>query len=214
MNLGSACAILGNHRDDCFLHGPSRVSVSTNCRDSIGILLCKAKLRISRGQFGTNHPNRVCPHMSSRKKNRGAILIDALVGLFILGMGAIAYYGLLPVIHRAHEIAQQDSKAAQIAARVTEQVGMLKPSEINATTLNQLNLIDANQAGQPWTFSHIPLDDGTSYSPAKVLRNGQGTITTTNLSNSSVLVNVTVTWSSPSGASRSFSTGTVVGGYR
>jgi hypothetical protein len=152
--------------------------------------------------------------MHHGRKNSGAILIDALVGLFILGMGAVAYYGMLPVVHRGHEIAQQESKAAQIAARVTEEFALLKPSEVSASTLAQLNLIDAGQTGQPWTFSHIPLDDGTSYSPAKVLRNGQGTITTTNLSQGSILVSVTVTWSSPTGKARTFTTGTIVGGYR
>lgn len=141
-------------------------------------------------------------------------MLDALIGLFILGMGAIGYYSLLPVVHRSQEISQQESKAAQIAARVTEEFALLKPSEITYSTLRQLNLIDSNQTSQPWSFSRIPLDDGTSYSPAKVLRNGQGTITTSDLANGSVLVTVTISWTSPSGASRSFTTGTVVGGYR
>jgi hypothetical protein len=150
-----------------------------------------------------------------RKQIRtGAVLIDALIGFFILGMGAVAYYGLMPVLHRGHEIAQQESKAAQIATRVTEQIGMLKPADLNATTLNGLNLIDANQAAQPWSFDHIPLDDGTSYSPAKVLRSGKGFITTSDIGQGSVLVTVLITWKSPTGRSRSFTSGTVVGGYR
>jgi hypothetical protein len=150
-----------------------------------------------------------------RKQIRaGAVLIDALIGIFILGMGAVAYYGMLPVIHRGHEIAQQESRAAQIATRLTEQIAMLKPADLNASTLHDLNLIDANQGAQPWSFSHIPLDDGTDYSPAKTLRSGTGSITTSSIGQGSILVTVTVGWKSPVGKTRSFTTGTVVGGYR
>jgi hypothetical protein len=139
--------------------------------------------------------------------------VDALVGLFVLAMGAVSYYSLLPVVHRSQEIAQQESKAAQMAARVTAQFAMLKPSEVNAATLNQMNIIDAVTA-EPWSFSHIPLDDGTSFSPAKVLRNGQGQITTSSIGQGSILVTVRITWNSPTGVARAFTTGTVVGGYR
>lgn len=150
----------------------------------------------------------------NRRRICGAILLDSLVALFILGMGAVTVYGMLPVIKRSHEIAQQESKAGQMAARMTEQLAMLKPSNLNTTTLSQLNLIDAGQIAQPWTFSHIPEDDGTNYSPAKVLRNGVGTLTTSDIGQGSVLVKVTITWNSPSGVARSFTTGTVIGGYR
>src|SRR5579862_7972616 len=146
------------------------------------------------------------------RTRRGAILIDILIGMFILSMGAVAYYALMPVISRSQEISQQESKAGQMAARVTEQFNMLKPSEVTQSTLSGLNLIDAGQGAQPWTFSHIPLDDGTDYSPAKVLRNGVGTITTTNIDHGSILVAVSISWQSPSGKARTYTTGTVVGG--
>ena len=129
-------------------------------------------------------------------------------------MGAVSFYSLLPVISRSHEMAQQESKAAQIAARVAEEYGMLKPNEVNATTLASLKLIDVNQDAQPWSFSHIALDDGTDFSPAKALKNGTGSITTTNLAQGSILVTIRVPWTAPTGKSRSFTTGTVVGGYR
>lgn len=145
----------------------------------------------------------------------GSVLLDSLIGLFILGMGAVAYFGLLPVVHRSSEISRQESRAAQIAARVIEQLGMLKPAEVNSSTLKQLNLIDGSSTEeQPWTFSNIPLDDGTSYSPAKVLRNGRGSIWMSSIANGSVLVTLEITWDSPSGASRSYRTGTIIGGYR
>lgn len=152
--------------------------------------------------------------MSMRNKRRGSILLDALIALFIVGMGAVAFYGLLPVISRSHEIAQQESKAGQMVARVSEEFGMLKPNEVNLDTLTKLNLIDPNQGAQPWSFSHIPLDDGTGYSPAKILRNGTGTITTSNIANGSILIKINLTWKSPTGRARSLTTGTVVGGYR
>ena len=149
-----------------------------------------------------------------RTKKSGSVLIDALVGIFILGMGAVAYFGLLPVVHRSQQIAQQESKAGQIAARIAEEYGMLKPSEVNATTLTTMNLIDSGQTSQPWTVTHIPLDDATDYSPSKALENGAGTVTTSTIANGSILVTIQITWKSASGKSRSFTTGTIIGGYR
>ncbi len=148
------------------------------------------------------------------RKNKGSILIDCVIAIFILGMGAVCYYGLLPVVMRSHQIASQESKAGQIATRVAEQYAMLKPSNINVDTLTKLNLIDTGQNAQPWTFTHLPIDDGTDYSPAKVLNNGVGQITTSNIANGSVLITITLTWNSPTGKARSLTTGAVVGGYR
>jgi len=141
-------------------------------------------------------------------------MIDCLIAIFILGMGAVSYYSLLPVVKQSHMIAQQESKVGQMCTRVVEEFSMLKSSQVTASTLSQLNLIDPNQTNQPWTFSHIPLDDGTDYSPAKELINGVGTITTSNIANGSVLITITISWNSPTGAKRSYTTGTVVGGYR
>lgn len=149
-----------------------------------------------------------------RRKSRGIILMDALFGIAIFVLGALAFYGLMPVIHRSQEIAQQESKAAQIVARVTEELSMLKPSQVTTATLTQIGVIDAGQTAAPWTFSNIPLDDGTSYSPAKMLRNGKGTISIATIDKGSVLATVTLTWRSPSGKSESLTAGTVVGGYR
>ena len=142
-------------------------------------------------------------------------MIDGLIGMFILGMGAVSFYALMPVMGRAHEIAQQESKAGQMASRIAEEFALLKPNEVHGPTLSALNLIDPGQADTgPWTVSHIPMDDGTDYSPAKQLRNGAGTVSTSNLAGGSILVKVQITWSSPSGAIRSYTTGTVIGGYR
>src|ERR1051326_4192898 len=145
----------------------------------------------------------------SRRTKSGSILIDALIGIFIVGMGAVAYFGLMPVVARSHQIAQQESKAGQIATRLSEEFGMLKPNEINTSTLVGLHLIDSSRVSQPWSFTNIPLDDGTDYSPAKVLKNGTGTISTTDIGQGSTLVTIRVAWTSPTGVSRSFTTGTV-----
>jgi Tfp pilus assembly protein PilV len=137
-----------------------------------------------------------------------------LVGLFVLVMGTLSYMSLITITSRSQGISSEDSKAAQMTARLLEQVQLLKPADLNTETLTSLNLIDAGQDASPYSFTNIPLDEGTHYSPAQSLRNGTGQLKVTNLQNGSVLVETTITWTSPVGKQKTFTAGTIVGGYR
>ena len=141
-------------------------------------------------------------------------MIDSLVGLFVLVMGTLAYMSLTSITGRSQGISSEDSKAAQMTARLLEQVQLLKPADLNTQTLTSLNLIDSGQAGPPYTFTNIPLDEGTHYSPARTLRNGKGTLNLTNLQYGSVLVETTITWQAPTGKLKTYTAGTIIGGYR
>lgn len=101
-----------------------------------------------------------------------------------------------------------------MAQRMIEHLQLLKPSDLNASTLSTINLIDADQTEQPFTFSEIPLDEGTGYSPSRAIRSGQGVMAISDLDANSKLVTITMSWTTPKGKTRSFQTGTVLGGYR
>jgi Tfp pilus assembly protein PilV len=141
-------------------------------------------------------------------------MIDSLVGLFVLVMGALSYLSLATITSRSQGISSEDSKAAQMTARLLEQIQLLKPADLNTQTLASLNLIDADDDASPYSITQIPLDEGTHYSPKQALRNGAGTLTITNLTYGSVRAEVEITWTSPTGKTKSFKSGTIVGGYR
>jgi hypothetical protein len=90
----------------------------------------------------------------------------------------------------------------------------MSPTALNATALTAAGLIDSGQSSSPYSFSQVPLDNSTRYSPSKALRNGTGLLSLQSIGDGSVRVTVVVSWKSEAGANRSITTGTIVGGYR
>lgn len=151
---------------------------------------------------------------SRRRNKKGSILLDALIGVFILTMATLSYLSLTVVTHRSQVISKDESKATQMVSRLLEQVQLLKTSDMSVTTLKAMNLVDSNSTGSPYSFTNIPLDQGTMYSPSKALTNGTGTMTLLPLNNGSLRVVATIKWMSSSGEARSFTSGTIIGGYK
>ena len=141
------------------------------------------------------------------------MLIDGLFAIGVLAMAAISFLTLLPVIQRTTESSSQQTLAIQMSSRVIEHLQMLKSTDCNAPTLYSLNLIDANQTSSPYTFTNIPLDNGSDYSPAKCLPHGQGLMTFSDLGNGSTMCQIQISWKGTAGT-QTYTTGTVLGGYR
>ena len=148
------------------------------------------------------------------RERRGALLIDVVVGSFLLAMLAISTMSLIPVLKRGEIASRRRSQAVQMVTRMLEQVQMLRATDVNLTTLTQLNLIDANQTQQPFSFTHVPMDEASRYSPAQVLRNADGKLTYSSLTDGSVKVTVTLTYLSEAGKTQTIQSGTVVGSFR
>lgn len=145
---------------------------------------------------------------------RGSILLDALIGVFIVTIAALSYLSLTVITHKAQAISKDDSKAAQMTARLLEQMQLLTTRDVNVSTLKAMNLVDSSSTGSPYSFTNIPLDQGTMYSPSQALPDGKGSMSVVTLANGSVRVVATVTWRSASGTARSFTSGTIIGAYR
>lgn len=149
-----------------------------------------------------------------RTKKRGALFIEVLLGIFVLSMGAAAMFSLFPTLTRAERISREESIAGQLSNRYLEHIQLLRPTELTRTNLSQLGLIDEGETELPYAFTHVPLDEASGYSPARMLRNGAGELDIDVLEDGSKLVTVTISWKSSSGISRSFRSGTVLGAYR
>lgn len=149
-----------------------------------------------------------------QRRKRGALLIDLLIAVFVLSVASLSFFSLFPTIARSQRIARDETVAQQMSQRLVEQLNLLKPADITPEVLTGLNLIDTGQTQPPYSFSNIPLDQASRYSPSQALQNGTGTLAVTQLDAQSVRLDVTISWKSSKGKTMSVTTGTILGGYR
>lgn len=142
------------------------------------------------------------------------MIIDTMIGLFIFALGAAAFYGLMPILKQGETISRYESVATQMCSRMVEHLQTFRPSDLTAEALSQLNLIDDGQVGSPYSFSNVPMDHASRYSPSQALPNGTGTLTVTPIESGCLRLDVEVTWRSPTGRTSRVRTGTILGGYR
>jgi len=145
---------------------------------------------------------------------RGSVLLDCIIGLTFLSMGAASFYSLFPIVSKAHAIGVQEQRATQICTKMLEHIQLLSPGKLTATNLTGMQLIDAGQSASPYTFTNCPLDNATDFSPSKALKNGTGTLTITNLNYGNVQAVASVTWKTPTGKTETVTMGTILGSYR
>lgn len=129
-------------------------------------------------------------------------------------MLAITTMSLLPVLKRGEIASRRRSQAMQMVTRMLEQVQMLHATDISTATLSKLNLIDSGQTTQPFSFTHVPMDEASRYSPAQVLRDADAKLSYTALTDGSVKVMVTIKYTSEAGKTQTVNSGTVIGSFR
>ncbi len=150
----------------------------------------------------------------AKRRQRGAILVDVLIGMFFMIMATMTLMSLFPVIKRGEQISTEDTKAVQMCNRLVEHVQMLGAKDITIENLTALNLVDKDQNALPLSFTHIPLDEGAMYSPYQVLRNADGNLTYKTINGGAILVTITLQYDSDTGKKKVIQTGTVVGAFR
>ena len=150
----------------------------------------------------------------ARRLKRGALLVDVVIGMFFLVTATLTLMSLFPVIKKGEQVSTEESKAVQMSNRLLEHVQMLGAKDITLQNLTALNLIDAGQTAQPYSFTHVPLDEASRYSPAQVLRAANGQMTCTTIGGNSVKVLITLTFTSDTGKVTTVKTGTIVGAFR
>lgn len=168
--------------------------------------------------------------MRNRRRTRtqsGSLIIDTLVGLLIFALGAAAFFSLMPALQQGEKISKYESVATQISGRMIEHLQTLRPSEVTAENLTQMNLIDAGQTKSPFTFTDVPMDHATLYSPSQALPNGKAEMSIAPMDSKALFVVIEISWdafagkrqpvdskAAPKQKRRTFTTGTVIGGYR
>ena len=68
--------------------------------------------------------------------------MDTMVGVLVFGLGAAAFYTLMPVLSKGESISKYESVATQVAGRLIEHIQTMRPEDVTAANLERLNLID------------------------------------------------------------------------
>src|SRR5260221_11717912 len=89
---------------------------------------------------GANRGNQLREEMKLRSRSRAFILIDTLIGAGILGLGATAFWMMLPTIDRSQRLSQHRARASQIASRAAEKLQPLTVTALPGTTLKTLHI--------------------------------------------------------------------------
>ncbi len=148
------------------------------------------------------------------RTRRGSLLIDVMCALFILAMGVLAIFSTLPASKATQIMSADQANATYLSTKYIEQLQFLRTSQLTASTLKNLNLIDADAVSAPYSWANVPLDDGSYYSPAKRLKNAVATVNFTNIDSGAVRCDVVMKWKTPNGIQQTLTTGTIVGGYK
>ncbi len=146
-----------------------------------------------------------------KRKNRGFTIIDSMIGVMVLLMGALSFTAALPVVSRSQKVADDQSKAVQIAQWQVEQVRQAGFLNLSFERLYPLGLVDDWNGSGPMTFTTAPNVESGRFSPSLQLRDGVGELVIEDASDSIREVRVTVKWKSPAGNDRSVMLSTLVG---
>jgi len=145
------------------------------------------------------------------RRQRGLTLIDTMIGMMILAMGALSFTALMPVMARGQKMSQEVSVANQIALRELENLRLLGYNSLEYTDIHATGLCDTYSGSGPIMFSHVVQDEAKQLSAATSLKNGTGTVEISDVSANLRSVIVTVNWTSASNKSRSVALSTLVG---
>jgi hypothetical protein len=137
-----------------------------------------------------------------------------MIGMFFLVMTTLSLMSLFPVIKKGEQLGTERSKAVQICNRLLEHVQMLGATDVTYNNLYALNLVDSSTNVQPYSFTHVPLDEASRYSPAQTLRDAEGELWHEELEDGSVLVKIRLRYKTDTGHTDEIETGTVIGGFR
>lgn len=149
-----------------------------------------------------------------RSKRRGALIIDVLIGFLVFGMGVAAFFATMPIFQSGQMISRNETIATQIANRMIEHLQTLRPQQLTPEVLEEMNLIEFGQTAGPYTFTHMPMDEASRYSPAQMLPEADAKLALVNIGSGSVRAEITISWKNPRAHAQTVKTGTIVGGYK
>jgi prepilin-type N-terminal cleavage/methylation domain-containing protein len=122
------------------------------------------------------------------KRKLGYTLIEVLVSLFLISMGAIMYTATLPMAAKGSRMVGNYQQASSLVQHKIDQLRAVGYGRLDYTDLlASLDIIDASPTSSPYSFTTI---DGLS----AIYPNATGTIAVSDFSSTIKQVTVTLTW--------------------
>ena len=123
------------------------------------------------------------------RRKPGYTLIEVMVSLFVVSMGAIMYTSMLPMAAKGSRMVGNYQQASSLVQHKIDQLRAVGYGRLDYTDLlASLDIIDASPGSSPYSFTTI---DGLS----SIYPGATGTIAISDYSSNIKQVTVTLTWS-------------------
>ena len=128
----------------------------------------------------------------ARQSRAGFSLVEVMVSLFIVAIGAVMYYALIPMSFKTGKMVGNYQQASSLVQHKIDQGRGVGYGRLTFTELRNAGIIDASPTASPFSFTTV---DGLT----AIYPNAVATITITDFSASIKQVTVSLTWTgSPS----------------
>ena len=131
------------------------------------------------------------------RPDKGSVLLDAMIGMFILVVAALIYSATMAMSAVSRAKADEFTKATSIVNRELESIKNLGYDNLTHDALAYYSLISATPATSPYSFTSV---GATNDRIGTLLRDGTGTVAVTDESGTLRKVVVTLNWTSRTGA--------------
>lgn len=146
----------------------------------------------------------MCKKMLRRRK-RGAMLIDAMIGIYILAIVGLIYAATLSAAAISRAMADEHTKAVALVSRQLESIKNVGYANLTYDSLYYYKLIDASPNASPYSITNTGLQPSDRV--CNILKSGTGTVKIDDVTASLRKVTVKVSWVSR-GSTRSVSAST------
>jgi hypothetical protein len=134
--------------------------------------------------------------MGLARNRRGAILIDAMTGIYVLALGTAVYVAAVCSATQSYSMVNNGGKALAAADMEIEAIKSLTYGNANYNSLIFYQLIDESSSTSPFSFTNAT-GNGTALS--NLIPGATGTVTVTDESTTQRKIIVAVTWTTQTG---------------
>jgi len=131
-----------------------------------------------------------------RGRTRGAIFVDAMLGIYILALLGLMFAATTMAALVSRTMADERTKATSIVNRQLESIKAIGYGNLTYSALYYYGLIESSPTSSPFSFTSA---GSTTDRVSELLPSGTGTVAVTDASSTMRLVTVTVNWDSRTG---------------
>jgi prepilin-type N-terminal cleavage/methylation domain-containing protein len=121
------------------------------------------------------------------KNKLGYTLIEVMIALFLISMGAITFTAMMPMAAKGSRMVSNYQQASSLAQNKIDEIRAVGYGRIDYTDLLAASIIDSSPTASPYSFTGVG-------ALATIFPGASGTITVTDFTTTIKQVSVTVSW--------------------